>query len=168
MAFDGDIHLRITMLRNFDGAINDGADAHGLQFETRRTSEIEEARDQSVEAIDFSRNVARKLRGGGLGGTEFLLEHFGGAFDNAERIANFMGEAGRELAESGEALRAANFSLSVLELAIGFGERLGKSLIASHLAANFHGESIDEHRQYKQEEDTNSQDAITAGRDFVI
>ena len=49
---------------------------------------------------------------------EFLIQHFRGAFDYPERIADFVGEAGGELAERGEALGAAGFGLNLLEAAI--------------------------------------------------
>ena len=113
----------------------------GGEFETQRAGEIEEAGDQRAQAIHFAGNVAGQFGGEGLGGGQSLVQHFGGAFDDAERIANFVRQAGGELAERGQALGAARFGLGVFEAAVGVFEFFGEKLVAARLLAIFHGES---------------------------
>ena len=114
--------------------------AHALrpQIEIRGAREIEEARDERVEPVHLGGNVARQLARKRLRVLQFLLQHFRRAFDHAERIADFVREARRKLAERCQALGAARVGLGALQLAVRFFEELGERLIARDLAAIVH------------------------------
>src|SRR5215469_2199040 len=148
------------MAGNVDSAIDDLGYVDRFQIEARGAGEIEEARDQRIEAIHLGGNVSGKFSGGGLRRAEFLTEHFRRAFDDAQRIADFVSESSGELAERGEAFGAAGFGLSALKLAVRIGERFRKRLIASDLAAIFNDEAIDQDGGQEEEENANAQQAI--------
>src|SRR5215469_13877551 len=140
------------MAGNVDSAIDDLGYVDRFQIEARGAGEIEEARDQRIEAIHFGGNVSGKFSGGGLRRAEFLTEHFRGAFNDAQRIANFVSESGGKLAEGGEAFSAASFSLGALQLAVRIGERFRERLITRDLAAILNDEAIDQNRCQEEEE----------------
>ncbi len=97
VALDCDLRIWMLMLDRFENVIDDGRQLHGAQFEARRPGEIEESGDERIETIHFRADVTCKLAGEWVRGFDFLAEHFSGAFDNTERIANFVSEACGEL-----------------------------------------------------------------------
>src|SRR5262249_29426373 len=125
---------------------------YGLQIEAQWTGKIEKARDEIAEAIDFGGDVAGELGGERFGFTQARIQHLGGAFDDAERIADFVSEAGGELTQGGEAFGAAGLLLRALEEPIGFGELLGEELVALGLAAILDGEAIHDDGGEKEKE----------------
>ena len=140
-----DAHFGIRRLREdgFERAVDDLADALRVKIEMRGAREIEEARHERVQPVHFGGNVARQLARERLRALQFLLEHFGRAFDHAERIADLVREARRKLAESGEALRAARIGFGALQLAVRLFESLGELAIALDLVAIVHHEAVD-------------------------
>ena len=117
-ALNFDVRGGKLIARGVEGAIDERGDGDGAKIEMRGAGEIEEARDERIQAVHFGRNVTSEFAGERRSGAEFLREHFGGALDDAEGIANFVGEAGGKLAEGGKTFGAAGFFLSLLQFAI--------------------------------------------------
>ena len=97
MALNGDVRIWMLMLDGFENVIDDGGELHGTEIEARGAREIEKAGDEGIEAIHFRADVAGQFARERIGSFDFLAEHFRGAFDNAERIADFVSEAGGKL-----------------------------------------------------------------------
>ena len=97
VTLDGNLCIWMLMLDRFENVIDDGGQLHGVKIEARRSREIEESRDEGIEAIHFRADVTGKFAGERIRSFDFLAKHFGRAFDDAERIANFVGEARGEL-----------------------------------------------------------------------
>ncbi len=55
-----------------------------------RARKVEELGDERAEPVDLGGNVAGKLAREFVGCLQFLGQHFGGAFDDSERVANLM------------------------------------------------------------------------------
>ena len=144
--------------------IDDGGQRLRPEFETQGPREIEKAGHQSAQPIHFRRNVARQLGGERLGGLEPLGQHLGRTLDDAERVANFVGQTGGELPERGQAFRAAGFGLREFQAAIGFGQFLRQSLVAQRLPPIFRGKAIDDHRRQKEKQDANGEFGVTTFR----
>ena len=137
VSFYFDPRIRELVLHRFEGVVNDLGYMKRAQFHVLWAGKIEKAGDERVQAIHFGRDEAGKLGCERLRWLQFLAEHFGGAFDDAERIANFVREAGGELSEGGESLRAARFGFGALQLAIRLLERREQLLRFARPGAGF-------------------------------
>ena len=97
VTLDGNLRIWMLMLDRFENVIDDGRQLHGVKIEARRSGEIEESGDQRIETIHFRADVTGKFAGERIRSFDFLAEHFSRAFDHAEWVANFVGEARGEL-----------------------------------------------------------------------
>ena len=93
------------------------------RLERKRPRKIQEAAHQAVHPVHFAGDVARHLRRHRVGRLNFFRQRFGGTFDDAERVPQFVREAGGKLSERREALRTAGFRLRLLEPAVRFLQR---------------------------------------------
>jgi len=108
--------------------VDDGLRIDGLEARRAGAGELEEAREEAVEALGFEVDDLEA-------GLEVLVrgvaaaEDAGGAGDAGERVTDLVGEAGRELAGGGEALGLAQLFdvlaqllVDLFELALGHFE----------------------------------------------
>ena len=103
MEVQGDIKGSGGVLGEEDGGLYDGEGLSELEAGEAGTGEIQEVGEEFIEALGLAGEdvCAFKLTGGG-GMT--AGEDAGGSADAGERVADFMGERGGELAGGGEAL----------------------------------------------------------------
>ncbi len=103
-----------------DGFVDYLGDFGFFEAQRERPGEIEEARDQRVGAIHFARYESRHLMRHRAIGIHVLKQHFGGAFNGAQGIADFVRQSSGKLAQGRQALSAADFGLRLLQIAVGF------------------------------------------------
>ncbi len=93
-----------------------------FEAQRERAREIEEAGDEGVGAVDFTRyESGHFVRNRATACIHVLREHLGGGFDGAQGIPDFVGESRGKLPESSQALGTADFGLRLLQMVIGFG-----------------------------------------------
>jgi len=87
------------------GAIDDGCDIGGLAARLERAGEIEEPRDKRVGPVDFAADDSGEFLRHGVVLRHGTLEQVRRSLNAAQRIAQFVGETGRELPERGQSFR---------------------------------------------------------------
>ena len=118
------------MLGEGEDGVDDGFDFCQLKLRGARSGEVQEVGQQAVEALAFLLNDFQKLDAAFFAGR--LAQQDGcGALDAGERVADFVGQSGRELAEGVEALGTFHalkvllqFSVHLADLAGGLAERV--------------------------------------------
>src|SRR5258706_488210 len=110
------------------GTIEDRGDVRRREIGVQGTREIQETRDQRAQPVGLGGNVSGKFRCQRIRLPELLSQHFRRALDYSQRIANLVGESGRELAQSGETLGPPGLGLRLLQAAVGLGKGPGQLL----------------------------------------
>ncbi len=85
----------------------------------QRAGELQEAGDQRIGAVHFSGDEAAISRATSFSALDVARQHFGRRLDGAQRIAQFVRQAGGKLPQRGQAVGAAHRLLCLLELGIG-------------------------------------------------
>ena len=101
-----DFHFFALLVAQEDGAafIEHLLEVDGFGLEFRGSRENEDIAEQAVETFDFERHHIVNLEL--IVALGICLKHFVASADAGERIADFMGDFGREFAEQFEALAA--------------------------------------------------------------
>ena len=118
-----------------------------------RAGEFEEAGDQRVAPIHFGGDEPGHFPRYFVFFGQAARQHLRGSADGAERVAQFVGEAGGKLAQRGQAVGAAFLFFGLLELKIGRGQLLGCGARFARLAPQVLGHrvgQIADHRQQHQ------------------
>ena len=98
----------------------------GVEPQLQRAGELQEARDQRVDAIDFGGDEAGHFARDLVFRAHVAGQHLGRRLDGAERIAQLMRQARRKLSERGQPVGPAHGFLGFLQVPVGFGELFGR------------------------------------------
>ncbi len=127
---------------------------------------MEETRDERIGAIDFRGDEAGDFARDFVFGGDVFRDHLGRGFDRAERVAQFVGESGRELAEGGEAVAAAEILFGFFDLRVGGGELAERAARFLGLLAEVGGEGVGEEADHHQDDDAEHEFGHSFRRDF--
>ncbi len=97
------------------------------QLGMQRPGKIEKPRDQRAQTIGLTRDVTGQFAGQRIRFPQLLVQHLRRPFDHSQRIANLVCEPGGHLPQSRQPLRTPRLFLSLLQLAIGLGQRFANS-----------------------------------------
>ena len=112
------------------------------ELRLERARELQEAGDQRIAAVHFGGDEAGHLARHFVFRRQAARQHFRRSTNGAERIAQFMGEAGGKLAERSQAVGAAFLFLRLQELKVGRGELLGCGAGFAGLAPQVLGQDV--------------------------
>ncbi len=155
-------------MHGFERPVHHVGNAQRSQFQAHRPREIQEARNERIQPVHFRRNVSGQLAGERKRACHFLRKHLGGAFDDAQRVANLVRQAGGKLPQRRQSFRPPRFLFGAAQLAVGFLERLRKRLVSLHLPLVLHGELIHQNRRQKEEKHANRKDRGAGRREFEL
>ena len=139
----------------------------GRKFDTQRAGEIEKTGDERLRRLTSELMYPASSLASGFESSTFA-EHFGGAFDDAERVANFVSEACGELSEGGETFGAAGIGFGAAQLAIGFLEAFGELLVLVDLLAIFQDESVHHDGGEIKEKDADREVCCAFGSELIF
>ena len=111
-----------------------------LQAQLQRPGELQEARDQRVGAVHFDADEAGHLARHFVLRADAAVQHFRRGLDGAQRIAQLVRQAGRELPQRGQPVGAAHRFFRLAGSGVGFGQLLGGAAVLRGLHAQVLGQ----------------------------
>ena len=139
-----------------------------MQFEFRRARKIQEANDERVQSVYFGRNIAGQFRNEWLGSCNFAIEHFRGALDHTQGIADFMREPCRELTQRRQTLGAAGIGLGAAQLPVSLFKFFRKNLQSRNLAAILHHKLIHQNGRNIKERNPDREDGGSRRSELIF